>query len=525
MESSKALEELMMSYFSKNLYGIPLVEGPYGEIPLIYADHTASGQPFRKIEDYLRVNIHPKYANTHSNAYAGRMMAKMVALSKDHVRESINANKTDDMVIYTGYGSSTAITHFIHLLDIYSYTDRMGVKPLVLITDFEHNSNFLPWKFAPVETIVVVTDDETGLIDMAKLELVLKEHTKNERLVVASFSAGSNITGLVQDVVAISKLLHSYKCIVSFDYAAVGPYVEIDMHPQEEGAYIDAIFISPHKFLGGPGTPGLLVINKSLARNKCPFYPSGGTVRYTSDETTIFSTNVETKESGGTPNILGCIRCGLVFNLKDRLLPYILQKEEQIVKYVKRRLAKMKQVELLLPNKPISKQVPIFPFVISPLHYNFVVVLLNDLFGIQTRGGVSCSGIYAKKLLHLDEEKKRERAIVETILNDRGVPADYGWCRVTFHYTMTWTTIRYILDAIELVSKFGECFLPLYNYDENTNTWSIDTSQISFVDPVEKLTLDIFAPVVDQPTCVRDLSEDIMVSCMQRTKAWIKKLS
>jgi selenocysteine lyase/cysteine desulfurase len=459
-------EKEWLQFFKNNFYGIPLIDTPFGKRHVIYADFTASGQPAKIIEDFLQKEIYPYYANTHSNAYCGRLMAHYIEKSKHDIRNCIGAKKSD-MIIYTGYGSSTAITHFIHLLDIFNKKE----KPVVFLTDFEHNSNFLPWKYVPVELEIVSTHD-TGLININHFKELLNKH-KHKSNKIVSFSAGSNITGIIQNTSEISILSHKYGCIVSFDYAAVGPYVKIDLHKQDDsGDYIDAIFISPHKFFGGPGTPGILVCNDKLFINKCPFYPSGGTVRFCSSDVVIFSENHETRESGGTPHIIGCIRAGLTFKLKEKIFDYMINKEEVMVPYIRNFLNKIKNVYLLVPNcqeDPNIKQVPIFPFIIPHFHYNYIVVLLNDLFGIQTRGGVACSGIYAEKILHLT--KKHQKKIISSILKNGSVPSEYGWIRVTFHYTMSFEVINYILNAIKFVAKYGLLFLPFYNYVPKKNLW------------------------------------------------------
>lgn len=515
----------------------PFIITPFGKRYITYADYTASGQPFKLIEHFIENEIYPYYANTHSNAYCGQLMSKYIQLSKDEIRDCIHATPKD-MVIFTGHGCSTAITHFIHILDIYKPPKESGIKQcpkaIVFITDFEHNSNFLPWKYAPVD-LEIVNTSSNGLIDINYLINLLKKYSKRPRKII-SFSAGSNITGVIQDVKLIAFIAHQFNCIVSFDYAAVGPYVPIDLHPAISPEYIkdvlqkysldrkvifedasmNAIFVSPHKFLGGPGTPGILIAHESLFNNPCPFYPSGGTVRFASQETNIFISNYETKESGGTPNIVGAIRCGLVFFLKQFLINYIQKKEHDMVPYIQQYLHDTPNLHLILPKvSPQPPQIPIFSFIIPQLHYNFVVVLLNDLFGIQTRGGVSCSGIYAEKVLHITKKYRTE--IIDSILKNKGVPKSYGWCRTTFHYTMSQTTIEYILKCIRFVSINGSLFVPLYRYDPSHNNWHFIETKLklysaSSLTPcdldIASKTLDLFRPTKPCPS--GHLTPDIM---------------
>lgn len=446
-----------------------LIKTPFGSRHLIYADYTASGKPYKKIEKFIKHNILPYYANTHSNAYCGKLMAKYIKLSKEQIKKSINCYD-NDKIIFTGSGSSCAITHLIHLLNF-----KKEEKNIVIISEFEHNSNFLPWRHQPTQLEIIKILDN-GLLDLNHMETVLKKYQSYDKKIIAC-SAGSNITGIKQEISKICILGHQYNFYVAFDYAAIGPYVKINMHNNQNiNDYIDALYLSPHKFIGGPGTPGLLIINECLFLNECPYFPSGGTVRYTSSKNNIYSNNLEVRESGGTPNIVGCIKTGFVFKLKDKLQEYIINREHEIVCKIKQRLMKINNLILLNPDCHISiEQIPIYSFVIPKLHYNFVVVLLNDLFGIQSRGGVSCSGIYAEKLLHIN--KQYEKEIVDTIIGNNGTPNDYGWTRVTFHFTMPDYVIEYIIQSIEYISNYGHLFLKYYQYDKLLNIWSFSNFQ------------------------------------------------
>jgi len=447
-----------------NTHKTRIINTPFGKRHIIYADYTASGQSYPKIEKFIKHNILPYYANTHSNAYCGKLMAKYIKASKQQIKQSINCNDTDK-IIFTGTGTSCAITHFIHLLNL-----KKEDKNIVVISEFEHNSNFLPWRHEPVD-LQIVKNLDNGLIDLNDLEQILDKHKSYDKKIIAC-SAGSNITGIIQNTSAISILGHKYGFKVAFDYAAVGPYVKINMHKlSNKYDYIDAIYLSPHKFLGGIGTPGLLVANECIFLNDCPYFPSGGTVKYTSKSQNIYSNNLEVRESGGTPNIIGCIKTGFVFQLKDKLQEYIIKREKEIVCKIKQKFKQINNIVLLNPDcDPNISQIPIYSFVVHKLHYNFVVALLNDLFGIQSRGGVSCSGIYAEQLLELN--KKDEQYIINTIVYNEGMPQEYGWIRVTFHYTMTDDIIDYIIKAIDIVANYGHLFLNLYQYDKHANIWT-----------------------------------------------------
>lgn len=441
----------------------PIIKTPFGKRNIIYADYTASGKPYKRIEDFINNKILPYYANIHSNAYCGRLMSKYIAKSKEQIKNSTNCNASDK-IIFTGSGSSCAITHFIHILDF-----KETEKNIVIISEFEHNSNFLPWKHKPVNLEIIKTK-ENGLLNLEVLEETLIKYKDYDKKII-SISGGSNITGIKQEINIISKLGHKYNFYVCFDFAAIAPYVQINMHTDDKNLdYIDALYISPHKFLGGMETPGLLIANKCTFKNECPYFPSGGTVRFASSTQNIYVEDLETKESGGTPNIIGCIKTGLVFQLKDELQKYILLREKEIVCNIKQKLKNIKNLEILNPDCDINvEQIPIYSFVIKDLHYNFVVCLLNDLFGIQSRGGVSCSGIYAEKLLNIS--KKYQTHIIDDLKHHKTTPTSYGWTRISFHYTMENEIINYIIHCIEFVANYGHLFVNLYSFDDMHNLW------------------------------------------------------
>lgn len=450
--------------FASNSYGIPLIKTPWGQTPIIYADHTASGIPYRKIDDYIRCRVLPFYSNTHSNGYSGRKMSHLLCRSKAAIRECIGATK-DDALIFTGAGCSSAIIHAIHAMDFIRVGASGDDRPIIIISDSEHYSNFLPWKNVDID-LVIVPSLQDGRIDTVHLDVLMKQYaTRKTR--IASLSACSNVTGVIQPVEMLTAQLKKEGWIVCFDYACSAPYVPICVRPAS-GADIDCLFISPHKFVGGAGSPGLLVIRKDLIRNKCPMYPSGGTVSFASRDTQIWVTDSEKRESGGTPSILGEIRCGLAFLLKARMQPLITRREHELVQLASTRLSHMMGVRPLIITA--MNRIPIFPIVFTDLHYNLAVCLLSQMFGIQTRGGVSCNGLAAEKLLHLTAGK--EKQIVDSIVHQEDTSKfGYGWVRVTLHFSMSETVVEYILDAIKFVALHGKQFQRFYKYDKDLNNW------------------------------------------------------
>jgi selenocysteine lyase/cysteine desulfurase len=252
--------------------------------------------------------------------------------------------------------------------------------------------------------------------------------------------------------------------------ATGGPYIKINMNKdRKNGKYIDILVFSPHKFLGGPNTPGLLVLSKKCCKNDIPFCPGGGTVRFVTESMQKYSDDIETRENGGTPNIVGSIKVGLCFQLKDQYQNYISEREKWIVRYVQNKLILLgDHIEIINPIDNIDR-IPIFSFRVKDIHYNLLVVLLNDLFGIQSRGGISCCSMYAQKILNIDEKKKEK--IYKSIIENDGVPSYYGWCRITFHYSMPNFIIDYILNSIEFVAKNAKKFKKYYLYDSKKNNW------------------------------------------------------
>jgi selenocysteine lyase/cysteine desulfurase len=481
-------DKQITDYLYYSTYGHPLVKTPFGDRYIINADTTSSGYPSKVIEKMIETQVLPHYNNTHSNAYSGKLMANFIEQSKSVIREAVNAHDCD-RIIFTGNGCSGAINHLIHCLNLRNADPS---DTLVLITRAEHHSNHLPWTHLPVNLIYVPVLDN-GNIDLKTLKQILNKH-KTYKRIIASFIATSNATGVNQNTYKISQLVHEHNGLIFWDFAASAPYIPINMHYKDnDKIYYDAMFISPHKFFGGPQSPGLLIANSKLFENNVPFCPGGGTVRFVCPTFQKYSQNIEVKESGGTPDIIGCIRVGLVFQLKTKFQSYITYKDDALVRYVQKSLQHLETYGLKLLN-PLSNlnRIPIFIFNIDNLHYNLVVVLLSDLFGIQTRGGISCCSLLAQDMLKIGE--KEQKSIYDQIVSNHGVPSKYGWCRVSFHYAMPNHIIDYILYAIEYVVKNGYKMAKQYIYDENKNNWYHNSYKSTYME-CEKL---LIPPVFQQ---------------------------
>lgn len=469
------------------------MNGPFGTKPVVYADSTASGMIYKPIMNYLSENVYPFYSNTHSNAVCGRYMAELVEYAKKMIRAHYNCDEESDQILFTGNGCTGAILHLIHALDLKSVHSGGPPKAanagpgsvVVFVSITEHHSNYLPWRHLgfPMELVPV---NENGQLDDTFIIMRMREYRSKGYKIIASFSGASNVSGILEDWSKISKIVHLYDGIVLWDMAACAPYVRINMHQNDAaGDYMDAIFASPHKFLGGPGCPGLLIAHKKLFVNKVPYCPGGGTVRFVCKKYQVYNPNIEIKETGGTPNILGCIQIGKVFELKNHIQEYIDMKEQTIFKYCYSVLKTIPNLVLIRPDNANVHSLPIFSFIIKNYHCNLVVSLLNDLFGIQSRGGVSCCSVFAQNILHLTESD--QETIYKSIEHGDGVPTNYGWCRVSFHFLMTREEINYILESIFCVSKYISKLQKYYVYDPAKNYWNYHGKAWRNMQPSQKL--------------------------------------
>ncbi|CAF4390161.1 unnamed protein product [Rotaria sp. Silwood2] len=447
---------------------------------IIYADYTASGRGLIFIEYCMMNNVLPYYANTHSeNNACALQTSKFREGSRTIIKQCVNATD-DDVVIFTGSGSTAAINKLVDVLQLRN--EDVQRKTVVFISRFEHHSNILPWKETGVEVIQIPNTKE-GLIDQDYLKKQLKHyHNTIQKHIICAFNAASNVTGIRTDTDHISKLVHQYDGWIFWDYAAAAPYVKIDMNPSEK-AYKDAVFISTHKFIGGPSTPGILIAKKKLFTNRVPSGVGGGTVNFVTRTNTEYVKDIETREEGGTPNILGAIRAGLVFHLKECVgCETIEAREDKLVAKFCQRFRNHQK--LIVLGSLTVRRLGIFSFLIYEslfdkyLHHNFVCVLLNDLFGIQVRSGCSCAGPYVLDLLEIDD--KTAEIFTKFITEDEssqsnGIPnvrlMKPGFTRFNLSYFISDEEVDYILNAVEFIANDGWKFLSLYTYDANTAVW------------------------------------------------------
>jgi selenocysteine lyase/cysteine desulfurase len=457
------------------------VAGPFGIRRVTYADYTASGRSLSFIEDYIRDAVLPLYANTHTESSGtGLQTTRFREEARQTIREAVGGGP-HHAVIFTGSGSTAAVNQLIaamglripaELDDRYGLTARIppNERPVVFVGPFEHHSNELPWR-ETIAKVIVIREDADGHIDRDQLADELRRYA-GRPLRIGSFSAASNVTGILSDTYAIARLLHEHGALSFWDYAAAAPYVAIEMDPPDDPlAYKDAIFVSPHKFIGGPGTPGLLVARRDLFRNRVPTMPGGGTVAYVNPTEHVYVSEIEHREEGGTPAIVESIRAGLVFGLKAAVGERaIREREESFIERAIERWSSNPSIEIL--GNRDAERLSIVSFVIRHagryLHHNFVVALLNDLFGVQSRGGCSCAGPYGHRLLGIDVETSHEFER-EIARGCEGIKP--GWVRVNFNYFISETVFEFILDAVDLVATDGWRLLPQYGFEPATGMW------------------------------------------------------
>lgn len=472
-------QELAFARIRGDLVGrLDPVETPFGSKPLVYADWTASGRSLKSIERYMRDKVMPLYGNTHTTtSTTGAQTTAFREEAREIIAEAVNAKSDggadDDVVLFTGSGTTAAITKIISALSLdkkqRSFSLKRGNRPIVFIGPFEHHSNILPWRESCAD-VVAIAEDSAGGVDLDDLETKLREYA-GRGLKIGSFAAASNLTGALEDTDVITEILHRNGALAFWDYATAAPYVEIDMNPGSKMALKkDAVFISGHKCLGGPGTPGLLVCKKRLFINSSPVVPGGGTVQFVTPRDHTYLTNIEEREEGGTPEILGAIRLGLAFQLKERL-GSLEEREEHLTHLGLSTLRAHSRVVVI--GDTGRKRLPIFSFLIRHndrfLHHSFVCKLLNDLFGVQARAGCQCAGPYHMRLLGVPATKAPK--VKQQVLDSVGIIKP-GSCRLSLTFFMSDAEVKYILDAILFIADYGACFLSQYEPNVTTGEWT-----------------------------------------------------
>jgi len=488
------MKKIDLEFIRSEIIGNDCVfETPYGKRNLFYADYTASGRCLKFIEDKL-FNIAKSYANTHTtDDYSGEYLTELLHDAEKMIKKSVNAGN-DYKIIATGSGSTGALKRLQEILGIYIpphtkdrifssikglscnacyVMDKIKIdRPVVFIGPYEHHTNELMWREAFAE-IVVIDLNENGEIDAEMLEREIKKEKYKDRVKYCSFSAGSNITGILTDTYGLAKIAHDNGAYIFFDFAAAAPYIEINVS-KDSANYFDAIFYSPHKFLGGPGSSGILIFNEKLYRTDlAPTTAGGGTVDYVGFFDQDYTKDIETREKAGTPPILQTIKTALATDIKEKIGIKVIEKiENRNKRLFFDHFLKHDKVEII-GNKDPEKRIPIISFNIKHLdkylHPRFVTRLLSDLFGIQSRAGCSCAGPYGHRLLGITNDMSEK--FRKIIINDGITGVKPGWVRVNLHYVFTEKDIQFLIRAIEFIAEYGDRFLKVYKFNPQTADW------------------------------------------------------
>jgi selenocysteine lyase/cysteine desulfurase len=467
------LEEYFQTFRSQVIGMNHEFDSPYGKKRIIYADWTASGRLYRPIEQKISEVFGPFMANTHTESnITSLMMTGMYKQSKRIIKEHVNADEHDALIL-DGFGMTSVINKFQRMLGIRvpeKIKANVHIKgknrPVIFLTHMEHHSNQTSWLETLAE-VVIIPPDTNGKIDVNRLKSLLHEY-KDRPFKIGSFTACSNVTGIQTPYHQLAKIMHQHGGVCFVDFAASAPYVNIDMHPVDPMEKLDAIFFSPHKFLGGPGSSGVLVFDSRLYANKVPDHPGGGTVIWTNPwgEHQYYS-DIEIREDGGTPGILQAIRTALCLNLKNQMgVNNILKREKELLGLLLDPLENIPTVHIL--DGQIKNRLGIVSFYIENIHHNLVVRLLNDRYGIQVRGGCSCAGTYGHYLYHLTKETSKQ--IFDKI--EQGDMSDKpGWVRFSLHPVMTKEEIRLFIKAVMEIVLNIEVWKRDYVYDAASNDY------------------------------------------------------
>lgn len=467
----KSSLETYFNEFRNNIIGInQAFESPFGEMKIIYTDWTASGRLYRPIEEKIMNDFGPFVANTHTETtVSGTAMTMAYHEAKHIIKKHVNANE-DDVLINTGTGMTGVINKFQRMLGMkisenfksFIHLDDAD-RPVVFISHMEHHSNQTSW-LETIAEVVVIPCDEVGLFCLENFKIELDKY-QDRNIKIASITSCSNVTGIKTPYHEVARIMHQNNGLCFVDFACSAPYINIDMHPDAE-SYLDAIFFSPHKFLGGPGTSGVLIFNKNLYKNEVPDCPGGGTVAWTNPwGEHQYINNIEDREDGGTPGFLQVIRTALSIKLKEKMkVENILKREHELVEYVFERLSSMENIKILAGAH--KDRLGVISFYIDELHFNLGVKMLNDKFGIQTRGGCSCAGTYGHFLLHVDIETSHNLVCK---INAGDLSEKPGWIRMSIHPTTTNEEIEYVCDSILALAEQHKTWSLDYAYNNQTN--------------------------------------------------------
>lgn len=438
-----------------------MIPGPAGAVPLVYADYVASGRAMQQVEEFIATQVLPYYANSHTEAsFCGSYMTRLRHEARAEIARITQAGP-EDTVVFAGSGATAGLNRLISLLGV-----NEAHNPVVFIGPYEHHSNILPWRESKAR-VVEIPEARDGGVDLKALQAALLAHGHSD-LMIGSFSAASNVTGIVTEPDAISRMLHGAGALAVWDYAGAGPYMPISM-AGVDGAHKDAVVVSPHKFPGGPGASGVLIINKGAVRRRSPSWPGGGTVSFVSPWGHEYSADLAAREEAGTPNVIGDIRAALAFLVKEAVgVVEIAAKEAKYAAMARAGWADNPQLALL--GHATAHRLPIYSFTVSgvsgePVHQQLFTRMLSDYYGIQARGGCACAGPYAHRLLGI--ERAESEALFQELQAGKELRKP-GWVRLNFSYLMAEETVQYIIDSVNDLTRRAEDLAPAYQADPAT---------------------------------------------------------
>lgn len=464
------------SKFRKNIIGDQLeFDTPFGRKKMIYADWIASGRLYRPIEEKMTNIIGPNIGNTHTETTeTGTLMTNAYHAALKIIKNHVGTDE-NDVIITAGSGMTTVINKLQRILGLRncaSLTEENQCipkkeQPVVFITHMEHHSNHTSW-LETIAKVVVLEPDAENRVNKDELIRQLEIH-KDHIFKIGSFTGGSNVTGVIPPYYEMAEIMHEHGGLAMVDFAGSAPYIDINMHPDNPLQSLDAIFFSPHKFLGGPGSSGVLVFSKNLYKKEVPDNPGGGTVEWTDPwGGHKYYDDIELREDGGTPGFLQAIRTAYAIKVKDQLdTRLITQREEELVKRAFDGFLKIKGIHILADN--ITDRLGVMSFWFEHIHFNLIVKLLNDRYGIQVRGGCACAGTYGHFLLNVSPEESHR--IVERI-NSGDLSNKPGFVRVSLHPTMTNEELETIISALNDIANNHEEWSNDYNYDPRTNEFT-----------------------------------------------------
>ncbi len=464
--------EAYFAPFRQNIIGYDQeFPSPFGPQRIVYADWTASGRLYKPIEDLMAGEIAAFVGNTHTETtVTGCAMTLAYTEAKRIIKKHVGARESD-VLISSNSGMTGVVNKFQRLLGLKvheKFRDQVQVpaaeRPVIFVSHMEHHSNQTSWLETLAEVQVIEPTHE-GLVDLDHLRMLLEKY-QDRKTKIAAITSCSNVTGLPTPYHEIAEIMHRAGGYCFVDFACSAPYININMRPENDWQHLDALYFSPHKFLGGPGSSGILVFDPQLYRNRVPDCPGGGTVDWTNPwGEHKYVDHIEAREDGGTPSFLQTIRVALCTKLKEEMsVDKMMAREEELLAMIWERFDRLPKLHILAGH--LRKRLGVISFYIDDLHYNLGVRLLNDRYGIQVRGGCSCAGTYGHYLLHVSPQASKT---ITDRINAGDLSIKPGWIRLSIHPTMTDEEMIYVLDAIEALYHHHQEWAKEYEYHVNTN--------------------------------------------------------